>query len=259
MTWDEFVQKLTDAKKQKKTKGLSVPTLTLLIYSGAFDEMVGDFEGKRPEKYTKMYQDVKKALKSKAALPAKKKDDIYSISQITSESQLLVWRHQVNPTTQFSFVEHCEMSLKNNGYNICMRGWLEATKQHVNSAGNHLFETLIAGDWSKIPEDNNHPIIRDLLSGRRHLGAIGVITSVSKVSYYNNDMQKEMMKINLFNGHGHIQDLIVWPEENGKVNSFMQIDAKKGTTGIIDVRVSINKKNGRRSYSVHSWHSFASV
>jgi len=257
MMWEDFLKKLTDAKKQKKNKGLSVPTITLLIYSGAFDEMVGEFECPRPQKYSEMYNEVKKALKSKASLPSKKKDDIFSMSQIEGETQLLVWKQQVNPTFRFSFADHCEWSLKNNGYNPCKRGWLEATKKHENSAGSLLFETWVVGDWSRLPDDNNNVIIKDMLSRRKHLGAIGVITGVSKASYYHDGMSKEMMKINFFNGHGHIQDLIVWPGSDGKVDQFMQINAKKGKTGIIDVCMSINKKNGKRSYSVYSWHAFS--
>jgi hypothetical protein len=287
MKWDEFIKKLADAKKQKKTKGLSVPAITTLIFSGAFDDMMEPLGSGRYTKMTDnkimtrsdkeaheivevcdrvsiyriMYEDVKKALKSKASLPTKKKGDLVSLSDIKNDAQLQIWRHQVNPTISFSFVDSCLENMKTIGYERVDRGSIEAVKKHTNDKKEVTGETIVVGNWSKLPDDNNHPVVRDLLHGRRNIGAVGVITNVKKQSYKNyKGESQEMIKIELFNGYGYIKDLIVWPDrKTGKINEYLKENLKKDRLGILEMSVSINKKNGSRSFSIQNWHTFMTL
>lgn len=278
MTWDEFVQKLRDAKKQKKNKGLSIPAITNLIFSGAFDDMIHDREFliyhsttdedgdtflSRVEKvtdryriYTIMYEEAKKALGSKASLPPKKKDDLMALADVKSDAQLQIWRHQINPTTSFSFVDECLPNLKLMGFERVQKGSIEALKKNFTD-NKFTHETTVVGDWSKLPESNDHPIIRDFFSGIRSLGAVGVITDVKKTTYVTDGKNKEMIKVELFNGYGYIKDVILWPSRNGTLNHSLKSNLKKGSLGVLEVKLSINKKNGRRSFSIMNWDGFA--
>lgn len=256
VTWDEFVQKLKDAKKQKKNKGLSIPAITNLIFSGAFDDMVGPVAGSKYAHYLTMYEEAKKALGSKANLPPKKKDDLIALSEVKSDAQLQIWRHQINPTTSFTFVDECIKNLTHLGFERVNKGSIEATRKKVTPAGQFVNELIIVGDWTKIPEDNNHPIIRDLLNGSRTIGAIGVISNITKSSYVHDNMKKEMIKIEMFNGYGYIKDIIIWPNKKGIVDPALKALIKSGTLGVMEMKMSINKKNNRRSLSVIEWNGF---
>jgi hypothetical protein len=248
--WNEFIAKLTEAKAKGQSSGLDVHCITNLIFNQAFDSMIDHPpEGKEQlPVYTQMYEDVKKALKSQAKLPSPTKSDLIGLDEVTNEAHLALWRHQTNPLATFSLLDYNREGLFLRGfrsYNHPVYKWSKA------GIKGKTIPYFAIDNWSAVFDKPDGELFRSF-TGRypkRGICLVGVVTDVKMRPYQNGT--KERMVVSLFTGHEHVDDLIIWPERDGKVKEFYKGLIKPKSIGI--AAVVPNLWNGRKSGYIQYW------
>lgn len=250
LKWEEFIKKLSQAKKEKKNKGLSVSSITNLIYSGAFDSMV---EGIKPIKespllsYHQMYEEVKDALKSKASLPKATKTQIIGLSEVNTIAGLNFWRYESNPLHQFDMLKLAETSFKERGFEETN---LKQFRYSRNPADKDQRMEWVTDKWSEIfnmPKTGPRGAFwMALTKGVQGLVIVGVIAK-SEIKTYSNG-QKERLVVSVYNGRETVRDLVVWPDRkgDGKISEYAKSTLRAPNFCMLWVRPSLwnEKKNG---------------
>jgi len=260
MIWSEFIDKLRSDKKAGVAKGIDVSCITNLIFSGAFDSMIGGAPayGEAVSVYKQMYLEVKDALKSKAELPKPPKDQTLGISTIKSDIELGIWRNITNPLSRFDFLllTETQNKLKLLGY---------SRNNHVNEDFRTKFPWSNSGEsertggiptgitivWNEIFTDKYAKLL-DLCKGKTpayQLAVVGVIVGVTKRKYANNS--KTMHEYQLFDGKTTLKSLIMWPDANGNVSKQDTAMMSVGSFGVMTL--SPSKKDSYQTGNIRRW------
>lgn len=245
MNWNDFIEKLKQAKTEKKNKGLSVSTIVTLIYSGAFDGMVENLEKNPINRYKIMFNDVTSALGSKASLPKKKKTEILGIIDIKNVVDLAIWRHQVNPFGGFSILDFYRDNLRLMGYmdrNVG-RSMVKPSTEKTNPSflidqPSYVYDYGVDSAFFKAFKER-----------KSNLDIIGVISDVKLRKWQNNT--KEMLCITLFTGMETLGNLVIWPKSGENEISEVHKSLKTGDVGIITIIPNI--RNNAPGGSVIKW------
>lgn len=105
MNWNEFLDKIKEAKKRKIKLGFNANVVTRLIFSGTFNHMIAElpeYTNMYPYKrYQRMVEEILAVMKSKAKLPKATKTEMIGIEDIDSDAKLILWRHLTNPLFRY--------------------------------------------------------------------------------------------------------------------------------------------------------------
>lgn len=224
MKWNEFIEKIKTAKANKLHKSLKMSCIANLIFSGAMDEMIGGSPkmGEMFDTYMNMFEEIKKAIGSKAALPKKTKNMPLGLSDIQNDTQLGLWRYIVNPTSKFNFLEGNLEFFKSRGFKEPCTAAKEAGIHKyfpLTCEGDVLAvdrSTYMIKNWGAIT-DNPFPdrIVKDkFLRGDRYAAIAGVIYKKEMRKFGDNRM---MMKLSIYNGEELVDNIVVWPKRDGRL------------------------------------------
>lgn len=245
VNWDNFIDKLKEGKKIGKTKGLSVPAITNLLFAGAFDDLIGgdDSNGyaSKYQMYNRMFEDVKKALKSKASLPNKKKGEAIGLADVQSDLHLALWRQQVNPLSSFDLIGAYLPQLKLRGYERDSRpGTVAYKKKNSDDTVNFLLP-----DWGYIFKYEGTPQWNAVTSkqGMGRIVYLGIVSEVNTLRWANGT--KEMIKFKIYIGKETTDEIVCWPEhDTGKIREYTKESLKPGLIALF--RVKPTTYQGRR-------------
>jgi hypothetical protein len=229
MQWSEFTASLKEAKKRKKNKGISVPTIATLLFGGAMDSMIPPETPKTVELYKKMFEEVKTALGSKANLAKKKKTELIGLSDVHGHVSLSLWRHQMSPLSTFNIIPSCQENLKLYGFvdskHLAYPLKRAASEKYPNPV-------LLTPYWSKVFQ--NPIALKAFQDGEYDLAILGVITDVAIKPFA--DGAKERMIFKIFTGHEYTNDITVWPGEDGKIPQRILMSVKPMELGFAIVK-----------------------
>jgi len=244
MQWAEFIEKLADAKK-RKVKGLNIPTIANLLFGGAMDSMLPPGTEITIEMYKGLFEEAKKALKSKASLAKKRKTELIGLGEVNGPVSLSLWRHQMNPLSHFDIISSCKENLKMYGF--------EDTKHAAYPMKRRASETyrtpaLLTPYWGKVFQ--NKIALDAFEAGEYELAILGVITSATVRPYA--DGTKDRLVFQLFTGTEHTDDIIVWPDRQGKIPEAITNSIRPLELGFAIVRPKT--WNGRAGATLVKWH-----
>lgn len=234
MKWNEFLQKIKDANKLKKDKKLSIPVLAILIFSGTFDSFIEEDIEPGVEIYRSMFEELKKAKKSKASLPPKKKGESIGLDEVKSMLQLSIWRAQRSPIVKkVDFEPFLEAALKNFGFSrVHKEGSIFKFARGADRTNNKP-EVLGTANWSKLFADKNR---LDLFKDGRQLMIYGVVTD-TKLLRYGPMKEKERLVFRIFTGQETTDELVLWPSrDTGFISEAIKHEIKDGSTGFCLVK-----------------------
>jgi co-chaperonin GroES (HSP10) len=253
MNWKEFINKLSEAKKLSKNSGISATAIYTLIFSGAFDSMCD----KEPtlDDYKVMCDEVKFALKSKAKLPAPRKNEIIGIDGIKGPADLALWRQQNNPISVFDMISSYSSALKARKYETNdHEHYPMAIRRNPNDKNSS--KTYLTVKWSKVFEDK---VMFERFAGREDINAdgkkirlqprdflavIGIVIE-SEIKKYGNDNEKERLVVKLYTGEEKTDELIKWPGKDGKITPVDKSTFKVGHSLVLLVTPTIwNSRRG---------------
>lgn len=244
MKWNEFINKLIDAKKLKKNKGLSVSVIASLIYAGAFDDMIMEKNANVIEQYNGMFEEVKKALGSSASLPKKKKTDIIGLADVKKPADLALWRYQVNPFGVFDLMQQYKKQLLMLGYEE-RYGKRSMAKPSVEKNP----PTLLMDNPSVIYTDyKNSKYFETFVNKTNKLDIIGIVAEVSLRKYQGD---KEFLTLSIFTGSEIVSNLVVWPKWGEKKISEVYKSIQPRDVGIIGIIPTI--RNNTPGGNVVRW------
>lgn len=255
--WDDFINKLKDGKKTGKSKGVSVPCITNLLYAGAFDGLLEDrFQVKKDRftVYNELFEEVKSALKSKAGLPSKKKTDTIGLEEVNSDLHLALWRQQVNPLSSFDLIGAHMGQLQMRGYTKDDQPGRLAWRKKDESTG---IINFLMPDWQYIFKYLNTPVWTSFThkDGMARLQFLGIVSESSKLRYA--DGQKEMIKFKIYIGKEFTDEIVIWPDrETGKIRDYWRETVKPGLIAIFTVKPTYY--NGRYGASLLGFDSIGS-
>lgn len=244
MEWNEFCSNLKRAKKEKKTKGLSVPSIAALLFSGAFDSILPPDVPKTSENYKIWYDQMRTALSSKASLAKKKKTELIGLEDVYGPISMSLWRHQVNPLSMFDIISSCKEDLKMYGF-VDTRNEAYPMKRPITET--HRAPVLLTPYWSKVFQ--NSQAIAAFEAGEYELGILGVVTDVSIKTYAEGT--KERLVFRMFTGHEYTDEITVWPDKSGKITDFILGSIFQLELGFAIVRPK--SWNGRPGASLLKW------
>lgn len=244
MLWDDFIEQLKAAKKSKKNKGLSVPTIATLLYSGAMDSMMPSGFVGTPEAYKDCYNQVRSALGSKANLAKKKKTEMLGLNEVGGQVSLSLWRHQVNPLSVFDIINSCKNDLKPYGF-------LETNHpvflMKRRASDQYKTPGLLTPHWSKIFQ--NKVALDSFEAGEYEMVVLGVITSAAIRPY--SDGSKERLCFRMYTGIEYTDEITVWPEKTGKLSEQIKEAIQPLEMGFAAVRPKT--WNGRPGATLLRW------
>lgn len=244
MLWSDFVDQLKAAKKAKKSKGLSVPTIATLLYSGAMDSMMPPGFVGSPETYKPLYDQVCKALGSVAKLAKKKKTEMLGLQEVDGAVSLSLWRHQVNPLSTFDIVGSCKEDLKPYGF-VETKSPSCPMERKVSD----IYKTpgLLTPHWSKVFQ--NKVALDVFEAGKCELVILGVIISAEVKPY--SDGTKERLCFKMYTGVEYTDEITVWPDKSGKLPVQIKEAIKSMEMGFAVVRPKT--WNGRPGATLLCW------
>lgn len=249
MQWSEFLVKLKEAKIKKKNKGLQVPCITTLIYSGAFDSMIPTEWPKNHETYHRMYTEVLIALKSKANLPAKTKTAPIGLSDVNEqgETALELWRWSTNPLSSFDLVSRCLEPLKSYGFEYYLNGSDPTFKMYRPADQTRKRPASFVSDhWAAIFADRR---AFELFNKTAELAVVGIVTETEMRPFGDG---KEMLKFRLYTGREYTDEIVVWPTYGGNtVNPVDVQNIKPMRVGTAIIKLT--EFNGRPGGSLKKW------
>ena len=254
MLWNEFLNKLSDAKHAKLNKGLSVPAITTLIYSGAFDDSVQDLTpANRLDTYLKMYQEVREALDSDAKLPSRKKGDVLRIADITGDITLALWRSQSNPLTDFDLLNSDNVTKWLKFHHGFEKHHHEVVKWHIPSSEKygkkpgHLIDK-----WSWVFENDYLYDAYSRRDSKIDLMVFGVVID-PEIKIYQG--YKERLAFKIFTGREYTDEITMWPDsEDGKISDVTKQMIVTGAVGLAVVKPS--KFAGKKTGTIQKFHRF---
>lgn len=242
------MENLAELKKQSKTKGASVPCITTLIYSGAFDDMLDDTPDIESlcDKYHEMFLDVKKALKSTSKLPSKNKAQLIGIDDVDSYTKLGLWRQIVNPLSEFDFVSGVEGFLESKGF---QRQDHPAFPWKRASCKNHPQPLYVCKSWDFLYSDQikNGKFFDYLTKDQIRVGFVCVIQSSSVRPYGGS---KERLVVDLHNGKDLMTAITKWPMKNGNLHP---VDKSMKPGSLVFAVVRPGFFAGRPSGTITEW------
>lgn len=251
-SWEDFVSKLARAKKENKIAKMSVPTLIRLTYGGAFDSLTIEKRKKHPSNlsmYHEMFAETLAALKSKASLPKKGKNDIIGLDQVKNDLTLSLWRYQVNPSGSYPFLDTLKDKLSIMGYS-----YESARNRYSKVSGDKTKMTIASDEWKRIFSFHGTKFWEDIQYGRVTFALPGIITKASVL--WNKERTKERMVVQIYTGKDNTEDLMIWPKygEN-TVNPYYKEFIKPGSVWLLEVKASL--RDGKQSGSILSAQQFA--
>jgi len=244
MQWDEFCATLKRAKKEKKIKSLSVPTIATLLFGGAFDSMLPADIPKTVENYKIWYDQARIALASKASLAKKKKTESVGLADVDGPIALSLWRHQINPLSMFDIVPTCREDLKMYGFIDTNH---KAYPMKRQASETYRSPVLLTPYWTKVFQ--NSAALAAFEAGEYELGILGVITDVAIKTYA--DGAKERLVFRMFTGHEYTDEITVWPDRDGRITDHMRGSVQPLELGLAIVRPKA--WNGRPGASLLRW------
>ena len=245
MNWNEFINKISEFKKEGST-GLNAPALIRLVYSGAFDSMLSPDHFKIPaaDRYPILVKDILSALKSKATMPKKSKTDLLGITDITSPGHLMLWRYMVNPFVKYDVADYMISFLKTHGFQRPSIQEGDITWFKPESSTNTRVD--IRYNWRYFFTKKN---LFDMYKNVDRLIAVaGIIVKAEKRMYQGD---KESLVVQIFNGHEYTDDLRMWPGSDGKLNKAVVAQLTKCSMGLAIIKPS--KFRDKPSGTLVSW------
>jgi len=251
-SWSDFLEYLKDNKASLTNQGLSVSVLTILVYSGALDSLIDSQDRGSIRKYFEMYQELCKVRGSKAKLPTKTKKDIIGLEEMHHNAHLSLWRNQVNPLAQFDLIGLCVNALTQMGFRRTMDnpGFLPWKA----SAKGRALPTYIMDRWGDLFASENNGYFVQFSKKRANLAIMGIVIS-AKVMPYGPNNEKERMVMKLFTGMDHTDDIVIWPNEDGKLPEMCRSEIKLGA--LIRAIIVPSRWNGRPTATVVKWLSIS--
>jgi hypothetical protein len=244
MSWDKFCADLKRAKKEKKSKGLSVPSIAALLYGGAFDSMLPEDKPRTAENYKIWYDQARTALSSKASLAKKRKTELIGLADVDGPVSLSLWRHQVNPLSAFDIISTCRDDLK-------MYGFVDTSHQAYPmkrlASDSYRAPVLLTPYWAKVFQ--NKQALEAFEAGEYELGILGVITDVQIKPY--SDGAKERLVFRMFTGSEYTDEITVWPDRTGKITEHIRGSVQQLEMGFAIVRPK--SWNGRPGATLLKW------
>lgn len=257
MQWNDFISKLKKAKTEKRIVGNVAGAFINLIYSGAMDSLTP--EGKKPslETYNIMFEDLRKALNSKANKSKKRKSEMLGLVDVNHNITLGVWRFQNSPITQFNLRKYCTTLLESKGFKFLnkdskdIRGFMKLSRDLDGEVCRKIM--FITDDWQKYFEN---PDLKELFienKGYRiteiernnnietekekfQLIMLGVVVEKT-ISYTRTGKQR--MDIALFTGKEKTGNITFWPERGeAKLDERIISDIKLLNVYAISVNLS---------------------
>ena len=232
MMWNEFLEKLKQAKKEKKDKKVSVPVLGNLIFSGAFDSMI---EGKPClDIYKKMFEDIKLVKKSIAQLPPKTKDEYIGLKDVDNEIKLGFWRSQKCPIfNSIPIEDYFEKPLLSYGFVRMKRK--DSNITFYKEATGDKPVVYATTSWNQLI---SNPKTTEYFQGC-HILIYGMIESAEVRKF---GAGKEMMVIKMFNGREITSDFVLWPKwGESKLSASYKDEIKRGELYSIIVKLGTYK------------------
>lgn len=246
MTWNEFINKIKEFRKQTGKSPLNAPPMIKLLYGGAFDEMLSPEARKIPAilRYEGLTKELLDAMGSKASIPKKTKTEIIGLDQVRGMGHLMLWRYSSNPFIQYDLTDYSITFLKSLGYERpkMQEGDITWTRPATDARG----RTDILYSWHNI--FSRPPVLRCYESGQRNLAVMGIVVKAEKKIYQGH---KESLAVVLFNGHEYTCEMRMWPGEDGKLNKGILAQMEVGSTGLAMVRPKV--WNDKPSAAIISW------
>ena len=254
MTWPVFVEKLVRAKKEKKNKGLAVPAITNLIFSGAFDGMLDstpEDEAALINKYHEMYHEVRDALKSKASLPKAKKGEAVGLEDVASPASLAFWRYQINPLSKFNMLDLADHVLKGRGFDKNGGRGIFTHRRDPQAEGQKT--EWVTDRWSDLflmpKEGERGAFWQSITKGIQSVVLVGVISEAKTLRYANGT--KERLSVSLYTGRENVRDLVIWPKKDGRISEMQKATIKPPAWGLFWVRPQL--WNGKKTGMIDKW------
>lgn len=243
MKWNEFIDKLGEARKQDKDRKLGVPTIAMLIFSGVFDSMIED---PSLAKYHEMFNQVKKVKKSKANLPPKKKGEFIGLDEVRTMTQLTIWRNQKSPIIKkIDLEDELTEVLATRGYTRIHKEGTIFTFSRGADPKNNKQGVFGTPKWSEVFKEERLAYFKDKL-----LLVYGIVSDV-KILNYGENKSKEMLNFKIFTGHEFTDELVIWGKrDTGKVSESYKAEITDGCLAAFCVKPSLYK--GRPSGMVMS-------
>lgn len=247
MEWNSFLGKVKDAKKAGIATGISVPAIATLIYMGSFDNYIDPSNINNLDFYRKMFEDVKKALDSKANLPSKKKTDIIGLSDVDGPITLALWRSQNNPIATYSILSDDSIIewLKTH------HGFEKYNHQFIKMVINKNPTTCLVDKWSWIFSSDDVYKNFAYKNSPLKLALFGIVID-PVVKPFKGD--RERLEFKLFTGQEVTGSLTIWPDKEGVLNPFLKETITNGTIGM--VHVTPNKFAGQNNGNVEKFVRF---
>jgi hypothetical protein len=242
MQWNEFIDALKLAKKEKKTKGISMQAISNLLFAGAMDSMIPEDRPRNVETYTALFKEAKAALKSKASLGKRRKGEIIGLEDVGGATTLALWRQQMNPLAS------CDI-LSSNKRALGMYGFVE--KDHpaypMIMISENMAPTLLSMYWNKVFE--NESAMAYFERGSYNLAVLGLVTE-SVIRPYADGL-KHRLTFKLFTGVDNTDEITVWPSKEGKLNQALVDSIKPMELGFAIVKPK--QWNGRNTATLVRW------
>lgn len=209
MMWNEFVEKVKQAKKDGKKLGFNANMITKLIFSGTFNSMLdpnGEYM-KMPahQRCGAMTAEILAAMGSKAQLPKASKTEAMGIDQIRNDAGLALWRHITNPLFQFNlsilFREHLRVNM---GFQYTTTGNTKMIPMTLNLDGRPGCD--LWARWEDIY--TQYASYKLYQSGNRMAACIGVVTKIDKFVMKNG---KTSLRVFFFDGFREYE-IKLWPD-----------------------------------------------
>jgi hypothetical protein len=224
--------------------------------------MLGDIpKGRMYTTSLERFNEVKKAMGSKASLPKKTKVMPIGLTEIDNDMKLGLWRYIVNPTSTFDFIQYNLEYLKS-------RGFQEINKRLVYLGFNKYFalyneedntiakgKAYLCNRWEYVFDNPfPKPIVTDqFLNGTRVACFVGVIYKMEKVPL--KDGRKRLL-VSFYNGYELIEDLTIWPDKQGKFPKFVY-GMRPMEFGVISIKPKI--WNTKRTGIVDGWSGHVAI
>jgi hypothetical protein len=247
-TIDELIDFITEAKKNGTNKGISIQAISHLMFVGGLDSL---FPSKpNLEQYLDTYERLKKALKSIAKLPKKRKGENIGLADVAehkNEHALAYWRYENNPLAKANFIEDYLKEVGEFGFKQIKPG----VYQRAGQSDPHSPNVLLHSRWSQIMAVPQ--IATAMMVGGYQIAGVGMIIKNDILKYQGS---KERMSIRIYTGLEETDPITLWSKtQNG--NKISASDKEKYSLFSVGLLIAkVNEYRGKPSYSVANWYKF---